>query len=196
MACKVEEMYAEFKEIAERFRRFEEEERIAKAIESAKQLVYDKLNIFDGYDPEGYLGCYETEMKNRGVPETLMITAFEDLIHFEFKDKVQELASCHSNQWSNFANALVYASFAELEPDYLTWEKQEQSGNELRNNASCASVRAKLEAIVNACLMEDNQLLFKADAEIVETVYAKLKLEDAIRDQQGLYNAKMDALLL
>lgn len=47
-------------------------------IESAKRLVYDQLNIFDGYDLESYLGCYKAEMKNGGVPKTLMIAAFGD----------------------------------------------------------------------------------------------------------------------
>ena len=33
------------------------------ALQNAKHAVFDKQGIFDGYDPVGYLQCYEEELK-------------------------------------------------------------------------------------------------------------------------------------
>lgn len=72
-------------------------------------------------------------------------------------------------------------------------------GEESGYNVSYISVptmtRANLEAVVNACLMEDTQLLFKTDTEIVEAIYARLRMQEVISVQQGLHSAKRDTLL-
>lgn len=200
MANTVQWLYAEMKELEEQFGRIEEEKRIQEAVEIAVQLVYERVNIFDGYDLEGYLGCYETEMKNQGVPENMMIAAFAHLISPDLKDEVLELAEYHSDRWRDFAEALIICVNAmNLEEEQLTWEKQKQKADEMRYNVSCdsvpTSIRANLETVVDACLMEDNQLLFKTDTEIMEAVYAKLGLQEAISVQQDLHSAKRDALL-
>lgn len=131
-----------------------------------------------------------------------MIAAFGDLgdlVHFNLKEEEQELVEFYSDRWSDFADALFRASFVKLEWEQFTWEEQMYKGEKSGYNVSCTSVptmtRANLEAVVNACLMEDTQLLFKTDTEIVEAVYARLGMQEAISVQQGLHSAKRDTLL-
>ncbi|MCO5560396.1 hypothetical protein L7F22_014011 [Adiantum nelumboides] len=38
------------------------------ALENAKHSVLDELGMFDGYDPKGYLDCYEEELELQGMP--------------------------------------------------------------------------------------------------------------------------------
>ena len=58
---------AVYQEQSLRQERFQQEERIRqakKAISEALDAMYEKLNVFDGYDAEGYLECYNLEMTN------------------------------------------------------------------------------------------------------------------------------------
>ena len=58
------------------------------AMEEALQAVYEQKNIYDGYDPKGYLQCFEAEMKSRAIPKYCMIKVFEDLVILEFQEPI------------------------------------------------------------------------------------------------------------
>ncbi|MCO5571778.1 hypothetical protein L7F22_025526 [Adiantum nelumboides] len=63
----------------------------------------------------------------------------------------------------------------DLETKQLTCERKYQEDEDLRHNSNFpALLRAKLGAVIDACLIEDDQLLLKADTDVVEAVYAKL----------------------
>lgn len=50
MANTLQWLYAEMKELEEQLGRIEEQTRVWEAVEIAEQSVYDRVNIFDGYD--------------------------------------------------------------------------------------------------------------------------------------------------
>ena len=92
-----------------------QQDRIKEAVDRALDAVYEEWNTFQGYDPQGYLEYYKVEMTSRGVPEDQMISAFGQLVDAGFKDVYQEVIKSFSEQWNEFADALIHASSVILE---------------------------------------------------------------------------------
>lgn len=103
MANLLPQLYAEMREFHEHLKRIQEEKRIDEAVESVVELV----SIFDGYDPEGYLGCYEEEMKQFKVDEVKMIEVFVDMVISDFVARIHELQEKHRYDWFNFKKAII-----------------------------------------------------------------------------------------
>ena len=91
---------------------------INEAISEALDAVYEKVSVFDGYDAEGYLGYYKSEMKNRGVPEDHMIEAFAELVDPELKEAIQKIAKDFAKNWAKFAKATISEGLEFMEEQY------------------------------------------------------------------------------
>ena len=77
------------------------------AIEEALQAMYEQKNIYDGYDPDGYLQCFEAEMKNRAIPKRCMIQVFAELVIPELQESIRAYATRFADNWEKFAKAIV-----------------------------------------------------------------------------------------
>ena len=103
------------------------------AVFAALNAVYEKQSIFDGYDAEGYLGCYESEMKDRGVSEDRMIKAFVELVDSELREVIQKLAKQFAHDWAKFAKATISegSDFMEERYELKSYASKEEEAKQM-----------------------------------------------------------------
>ena len=181
----VHQLYAKMRELQEQIRRIQEEDRILEGVDIALYAVFEEWNMFEGYDPVGYLECYAKKMKLQGVPEDRMVASFQQLVAPELCERVQELAKDYEDSWDDFEVAIKqeYLDYVDLEmmhiPSKELDDDKEDAGSleqiQVPSNVIPRNqVRAKLEAIINECLLQDGSLLQAKDEDIIKAVYEKL----------------------
>ncbi|MCO5614678.1 hypothetical protein L7F22_068962 [Adiantum nelumboides] len=77
------------------------------ALDEALDAVDKERSLFDGYDLERYLECYELETKLRGIPKEIMIRLFEHLVSSKLKEQIQEVTKACNDNWEYFKEAIV-----------------------------------------------------------------------------------------
>ena len=77
------------------------------AIEETLQAVYNQKNIYDGYDSNGYLQCFEAKMKSHAIPEYCLIKVFEELVIPKLQESIQVYARKFVNDWEKFSKATI-----------------------------------------------------------------------------------------
>ena len=63
----VQWLYAEMRELYVQLRRTREEKKIHEAVAIALSAVFEKWNMFEGYNPGGYLECYVTKIRLQAI---------------------------------------------------------------------------------------------------------------------------------
>ena len=76
MANIVQRLYEEMIELHVQLRRTRKEKKIHEAVAIALSAVFEKWNLFEGYNLGGYLECYVTKIRLQGVPEDCMVASF------------------------------------------------------------------------------------------------------------------------
>ncbi|MCO5599065.1 hypothetical protein L7F22_053164 [Adiantum nelumboides] len=83
------------------------QEKVDEIMEEALDKVYVERGTFDGYDSDGYLACYQTEMELMGISTKHMIKEFDRLVASELRDQIEKLIDKYASNWAKFEEAIV-----------------------------------------------------------------------------------------
>ena len=149
--------------------------------------MYEKLNVFYGYDAEGDLECYKLEMKNQGVPKDCMIEAFVELVESELREAIQKIAKDFANDWTKFAEATISEGSDFMEEKYGlkkdAVEEEKISGRiEDFLLTPCVSqlLLNEYDKLLDDYLERDRDLLLSSDEDVTEAMLSQKVTPDFI----------------